>query len=123
MKINRLLTAALITFATVFTGCVKESVWDVKTGIDSSKAAPEGFSFDATVSSNTSIAVYWDGQAAKAAGAKSFLVQLTDENNMDKGNTWDTNVTKVLEISDDPTANYESTIFKNLTEGNKYIFQ
>ena len=120
MKINRLLTAALITFATVFTGCVKESVWDVKTGIDSSKAAPEGFSFDATVSSNTSIAVYWDGQAAKAAGAKSFLVQLTDENNMDKGNTWDTNVTKVLEISDDPTANYESTIFKNLTEGNKY---
>ena len=120
MKINRLLTAALITFATVFTGCVKESVWDVKTGIDSSKAAPEGFSFDANVSSNTSIAVYWDGQAAKAAGAKSFLVQLTDETNMDKGNTWDTNVTKVLEISDDPTANYESTIFKNLTEGNKY---
>ena len=120
MKINSLLTAALITFATVFTGCVKESVWDVKTGIDSSKAAPEGFSFDANVSSNTSIAVYWDGQAAKAAGAKSFLVQLTDETNMDKGNTWDTNVTKVLEISDDPTANYESTIFKNLTEGNKY---
>ncbi len=121
MKINRLLTAALITFATVFTGCVKESVWDVKTGIDSSKAAPEGFSFDATVSSNTSIAVYWDGQAAKAAGAKSFLVQLTDETNMDKGNTWDTNVTKVLEISDDPTANYESAIFKNLTEGSKYF--
>ncbi len=121
MKINRLLTAALITFATVFTGCVKESVWDVKTGIDSSKAAPEGFSFDANVSSNTSIAVYWDGQAAKAAGAKSFLVQLTDETNMDKGNTWDTNVTKVLEISDDPTANYESAIFKNLTEGSKYF--
>ena len=47
MKINRLLTAALITFATVLTGCVKESVWDRETGIDSSKAAPEGFSFDA----------------------------------------------------------------------------
>lgn len=120
MKINRLLTAALITLATVFTGCVEESVWDVKTGVDSSKAAPEGFSFDATVSSNNTLAVYWDGQAAKAAGAQSFLVQLTDEKNMDKGNTWDTNVTKVLQISDDPTAKYESTIFSNLTEGSKY---
>ena len=120
MKINRLLTAALIILATVFTGCVKESVWDRETGIDSSKAAPEGFSFDANVSSNNSLAVYWNGQAAKAAGAQSFLVQLTDQTNMDKGNTWDTNVTKVLKITDDPTANYESAIFKNLVEGSKY---
>ena len=69
MKINRLLTAALITFATVFTGCVTESVWDRETGIDESKAV--------------------------AAGAQSFLVQLTDENNMDKGNSWDSKVSKV----------------------------
>lgn len=120
MKINRLLTAALITFATVFTGCVKESVWERETGIDSSKAAPEGFSFDANVSSNTAIAVYWDGAAAKAAGAQSFLVQLTDKTNMDKGNTWDSQVTKVFQISDDPTAKYESAKFEGLTEGKRY---
>lgn len=116
MKINRLLSAALITIATVFTGCVKESVWDVKTGIDSSKAAPEGFTYDEAMSSKNTLTVYWDGQSAKAAGAKSFLVQLTDAENMDKGNTWDTKVTKVLEITDDETANYESATFSGLTE-------
>ena len=119
MKINRLLTAALITFATVFTGCVKESVWDVKTGIDSSKAAPEGFSFDANESSNTAIAVYWNGDAAKAAGAQSFLVQLTDQNNMDKGNTWDSSVTQVYQITDNP-ADYTAAKFEGLVEGKRY---
>ena len=83
MKINRLLTAALITFATVLTGCVKESVWDRETGIDESKAAPEGFTYDESESSKTSLAVYWDGKKAKAAGAQSFLVQMTDVNNME----------------------------------------
>ena len=120
MKINRLLTAALIIIATVFTSCVKESVWDVKTGIDSSKAAPEGFSFDAALSSKSEIAVFWQGSKAKAAGAQSFLVQLTDSKNMDKGNTWDSKISKVLQISDDPTANYESVKFTNLAEGAKY---
>ncbi len=120
MKINRLLTAALITLATVLTGCVKETVWNAKTGIDSSKAAPEGFSFDANVSSNNSLAVYWNGQAAKAAGATSFLVQLTDQTNMDKGNTWDSKLTKVIKISNDPTANFETTQFKDLVEGKSY---
>ena len=68
MKINRLLSAALITLATVLTGCVKESVWDRETGIDESKAAPEGFTYDEEMSSKTTLAVYWDGQKAKAAG-------------------------------------------------------
>ena len=119
MKINRLLTAALITFATVLTGCVKESVWDRETGIDSSKAAPEGFSFDANESSNTAIAVYWNGDAAKAAGAQSFLVQLTDQNNMDKGNTWDSSVTQVYQITDNP-ADYTAAKFEGLVEGKRY---
>ena len=85
MKINRLLSAALITLATVLTGCVKESVWDRETGIDESKAAPEEFNYDEELSSKNTLAVYWDGQKAKAAGAKSFFVQLTDMANMDKG--------------------------------------
>ena len=120
MKINRLLSAALITLATVLTGCVKESVWDVKTGIDESKAAPEDFNYDENMSSNNSLTVYWNGQKAKAAGAKSFLVQLTDPDNMDKGDTWNTKVTKVLEITDDETANYESATFSGLTEYDCY---
>ena len=120
MKINRLLSAALITLATVLTGCVKESVWDVKTGIDESKAAPEDFNYDEEMSSNNSLTVYWNGQKAKAAGAKSFLVQLTDPANMDKGNTWSTSLTKVLEITDDETANYESATFSGLTEYDCY---
>ena len=120
MKINRLLSAALITLATVLTGCVKESVWDVKTGIDESKAAPEDFNYDENMSSNNSLTVYWNGQKAKAAGAKSFLVQLTDPANMDKGNTWSTSLTKVLEITDDETANYESATFSGLTEYDCY---
>ena len=120
MKINRLLSAALITLATVLTGGVKESVWDVKTGIDESKAAPEDFNYDENMSSNNSLTVYWNGQKAKAAGAKSFLVQLTDPDNMDKGDTWNTKVTKVLEITDDETANYESATFSGLTEYDCY---
>ena len=117
MKINRLLTAALITLATVLTGCVKESVWDRATGIDNSKAAPEGFTYDDAMSSKTSLAVYWDGQKAVAAGAQSFMVQLTDKNNMDKGNSWDSKVTQVLTIDKE---NYESAIFSGLTEGDCY---
>lgn len=101
MKINRLLSAALITLATVLTGCVKESVWDRETGIDESKAAPEEFNYDEELSSKNTLAVYWDGQKAKAAGAKSFFVQLTDMANMDKGNSWDSKLTKVLEITED----------------------
>ena len=57
MKINRLLTAALITMATVLTGCVKESVWDRNTGIDETKAAPEDFTYDEEASSKNTLAV------------------------------------------------------------------
>ena len=121
MKINRLLTAALITFATVLTGCVKESVWDRETGIDESKAAPEGFTYDESESSKTSLAVYWDGKKAKAAGAQSFLVQMTDANNMDKGNTWDTKISKVVKITDDETADYESTVFSGFKQYDRYF--
>ena len=117
MKINRLLTAALITLATVLTGCVKESVWDRATGIDNSKAAPEGFTYDDAMSSKTSLAVYWDGQKAVAAGAQSFMVQLTDKDNMDKGNSWDSKVTQVLTIDKE---NYESAIFSGLKEYDLY---
>lgn len=120
MKINRLLTAALITLATVLTGCVKESVWDRATGIDNSKAAPEGFTYDDAMSSKTSLAVYWDGQKAVAAGAQSFMVQLTDKNNMDKGNSWDSKLTQVLTIDKE---NYESAIFSGLTEGSCYYIR
>ena len=117
MKINRLLTAALITLATVLTGCVKESVWDRATGIDNSKAAPEGFTYDDAMSSKTSLAVYWDGQKAVAAGAQSFMVQLTDKDNMDKGNSWDSKLTQVLTIDKE---NFESAIFSGLKEYDLY---
>ena len=60
MKINRLLTAALITLTTVLTGCVKETIWDAKTGIDESKAAPEEFTYDEDASSATSMTVSWE---------------------------------------------------------------
>ena len=73
----------------------------------------------ANESSNTAIAVYWNGDAAKAAGAQSFLVQLTDENNMDKGNTWDSAVTQVYQITDDP-ADYTNAKFEGLSEGKRY---
>ena len=117
MKINRLLTAALITLATVLTGCVKESVWDRETGIDESKAAPEEFTYDDAMSSKTSLAVYWDGQKAVAAGAQSFMVQLTNKDNMDKGNSWDSKVTQVLTIDKE---DYESAIFSGLKEYDLY---
>ena len=117
MKINKVLTAALITFATVLTGCVKESVWDRETGIDESKAAPEEFTYDDAMSSRTSLAVYWDGQKAVAAGAQSFMVQLTNKDNMDKGNSWDSKVTQVLTIDKE---DYESAIFSGLKEYDLY---
>ena len=117
MKINKVLTAALITFATVLTGCVKESVWDRETGIDESKAAPEEFTYDDAMSSKTSLAVYWDGQKAVAAGAQSFMVQLTNKDNMDKGNSWDSKVTQVLTIDKE---DYESAIFSGLKEYDLY---
>ena len=120
MKINRLLTAALITLATVLTGCVKESVWDVKTGIDNSKAAPEEFTYDEEASSATSMTVYWEGQKAVAAGAKSFLVQLTVPENMDKGNNWNTTTSKVIEITNDENADFETATFTGLTEYSLY---
>ena len=120
MKINRLLTAALITLTTVLTGCVKESVWDVKTGIDNSKAAPEEFTYDEEASSATSMTVYWEGQKAVAAGAKSFLVQLTDPENMDKGNNWNTTTSKVIEITNDENADFETATFTGLTEYSLY---
>lgn len=120
MKINRLLSAALIIFATAFTGCVKESVWDRETGIDESKAAPEEFAYEADMSSKTSLAVSWDGQKAKAAGAKSFLVQMTDPSNMDKGNNWNTQISHVLEITDDETKDYETTVFSGFKQYDRY---
>ena len=120
MKINRLLTAALITMATVLTGCVKESVWDRQTGIDESKAAPEDFTYDEEASSKNTLAVYWDGQKAVAAGAKSFLVQLTDKDNMDKGDTWNKQYTQVCEVTDDETVDYQSASFSGLTEYSLY---
>lgn len=116
MKINRLLTAALITMATVLTGCVKESVWDRQTGIDESKAAPEDFTYDEETSSKNTLAVYWDGSKAVAAGAKSFLVQLTDKDNMDKGDSWNKQYTQVCEVTDDETVDFESASFSGLTE-------
>lgn len=118
MKINRLLTAALITFATVFTGCVKESVWDRETGIDESKAAPEEFTYDEAASSKTSIAVYWNADKAIAAGAQSFLVQLTDEDNMDKGNSWDSKVSKVFKVENKESES--SAVFSGLKEYDCY---
>ena len=120
MKINRLLTAALITMATVLTGCVKESVWDRQTGIDESKAAPEDFTYDEETSSKNTLAVYWDGSKAVAAGAKSFLVQLTDKDNMDKGDSWNKQYTQVCEVTDDETVDYESASFSGLTEYSLY---
>ena len=120
MKINRLLTAALITLSTVLTGCVKESVWDAKTGIDESKAAPEEFTYDESASSATSMTVYWDGAKAVAAGAKSFLVQLTDPTNMDKGDTWNTTTTKVVEVTDDESVDFETATFTGLQEYDLY---
>ena len=120
MKINRLLTAALITLSTVLTGCVKESVWDRETGIDESKAAPEEFTYDEEASSATSMTVYWDGKKAIAAGAKSFLIQLTDPTNMDKGDTWNTTTTKVIEITDDESVDCETTTFTGLKEYDCY---
>lgn len=119
MKINRLLTAALITFSTVFTGCV-EDVWERETGIDESKAAPEEFTYDEEASSATSITVYWEGDKAVAAGAKSFLIQLTDPTNMDKGDTWNTTTTKVIEITDNPDADYETATISGLKEYDCY---
>ncbi len=119
MKINRLLTAALITFATTLTGCV-EDVWERETGIDESKAAPEEFTYDEDNSSATSITVYWEGDKAVAAGAKSFLIQLTDPDNMDKGDTWNTTTTKVIEITDDPNADFETATLKGLKEYDCY---
>ena len=118
MKINRLLTAALITFATVFTGCVKESVWDRETGIDESKAAPEEFTYDEAASSKNAIAVYWNADKAVAAGAQSFLVQLTDENNMDKGNSWDSKVSKVFKVENGECET--NAIFSGLKEYDCY---
>lgn len=120
MKINRLLTAALITFSTVLTGCVKESVWDRETGIDERKAAPEEFTYDEEASSATSMTVYWDGKKAIAAGAKSFLIQLTDPTNMDKGDTWNTTTTKVIEITDDESVDCETTTLTGLKEYDLY---
>ena len=116
MKINRLLTAALITLATVLTSCVKESVWDRKTGIDESKAAPEEFTYDESLSSKTSLAVYWDGKKAIDAGAQSFFVQLTDKDNMDKGNSWDSNLTKVVAID-----KAHNVTFTKLTQNARYF--
>ena len=116
MKINRLLTAALITLATVLTSCVKESVWDRKTGIDESKAAPEEFTYDEALSSKTSLAVYWDGKKATDAGAQSFFVQLTDKDNMDKGNSWDSKLTKVVAID-----KAHNVTFTKLTENARYF--
>ena len=118
MKINRLLTAALITFATVFTGCVKESIWDRETGIDESKAAPEEFTYDEAASSKNAIAVYWNADKAVAAGAQSFLVQLTDENNMDKGNSWDSKVSKVFKVENGECET--NAIFSGLKEYDCY---
>ena len=120
MKINRLLTAALITLTTVLTGCVKETIWDAKTGIDESKAAPEEFTYDEDASSATSMTVYWDGANAVAAGAKSFLIQLTDPANMDKGDTWNTTTTKVVEVTDDESVDFETATFTGLKEYDLY---
>ena len=120
MKINRLLTAALITLTTVLTGCVKETIWDAKTGIDESKAAPEEFTYDEDASSATSMTVYWDGANAVAAGAKSFLIQLTDPDNMDKGDTWNTTTTKVVEVTDDESVDFETATFTGLKEYDLY---
>ena len=119
MKITRLLTAALITVSTVFTGCV-EDVWERETGIDESKAAPEEFTYDEEASSASSITVYWEGDKAVAAGAKSFLIQLTDPTNKDKGDTWNTTTTKVIEISDNPDADYETATISGLKEYDCY---
>ena len=120
MKINRLLTAALITLSTVLTSCVKDTVWDANTGIDESKAAPEEFTYDEEASSATSMTVYWDGTKAVAAGAKSFLIQLTDPTNMDKGDTWNTTTTKVVEVSDDESVDFETATFTGLKEYDCY---
>ena len=116
MKINRLLTAALITLATVLTSCVKESVWDRETGIDESKAAPEEFTYDEALSSKTSLAVYWDGKKAVDAGAQSFFVQLTDKDNMDKGNSWDSKLTKVVAFD-----KAHNVTFTKLKEKDRYF--
>lgn len=75
MKSFKILVAAAAMVTMMLSGCQKEVV----TGIDPSKAAVKDFTYDEDNSSATSVAFYWDAQAALNDGATSFSVQLASK--------------------------------------------
>lgn len=109
MKINRRLSVALVVLAGFFTGCQEE----IQTGVDSNSPAPEDFTYDLENSADKSLAVYWDASKAISAGAQSFTVQLTPDDNFNRGDNYDATVSKTLQITDDI---YDSVTFSNLEE-------
>ena len=113
MKINRRLSAALVVLVTLFTGCQEE----LKTGIDTNCPAPEDFTYDLDFSAEKSIAVYWDASKAITAGARSFTVQLTPDDNFNRGDNYNATISKTLQITDDI---YDSVTFTNLGSDDIY---
>ena len=109
MKINRSLAAVLVVFAGLFTSCQEE----LQTGIDASSPAPEEFTYDLDFSAENTLAVYWDAKKAIEAGATSFTVQLTPEDNDNRGDNYNTNVSKTLQVTDDI---YNAATFKGLAQ-------
>jgi len=115
MKSFKFITAALALAALLFTGCQEKE--SNHTGVDSSKPTPTGLSFDATNSSATVLAVYWDAREALAAGATSFTVQTPPTVN--GGDSYDNTVSQTLSKN----SICDAAAFNKLTAGNTYYIR
>lgn len=112
MKINKMLIAVLAMVAVVLSSCKDD---DPTVGIDSNMPAPATY-YDAEMSGNKSIAVYWDTKQALSAGATSFTVQLikTPDGTAD---VYNNTVSQTLSALTDKGQPNDKTSFDNLTKG------
>ena len=104
-------TASLLG-ALLLTGC-KETA---ETGIDPSRVAPTGVTYDETNSTSTALGFYWEVEEAVAAGAVSFTAQIIKDEALG-GDAYTGTTSTTLQAAGSPN---DGVIFNGLTENSKY---
>ena len=122
MKSFKILIAATAVTAVLFSACTKQEVF---TGTDSSKAGITDFTYDETMSSATSISLIWNPDAALAAGATSFSVQLAHNEDFSDATMYQPSQSMYKDTPSGVTIQKDAsvvdgTIFSGLTEYDRF---
>lgn len=115
MKSIKLMASALALVSLALTGCQED---EISSGIDSSKPAATNVALGEVPHTGKTLEVTWDAKEAIAAGARTFTVELVQDEDGAGVDTYESSLSASVEAEDAKTS--YSTTFTSQVKGNKY---